>query len=151
MQTLSHQAEQTIAYQQARLSAYTPLLLKRLARTYLIPFFALMIAYLVINIVGGFMPALVGSVLGSVISLVVFMAVLFISYRFAENRWHGTALFLNYTAVGKARRLLEAELATENPADVVIQGYMSDYIQLVDSFIETMHDHQLIPEVTEIN
>lgn len=146
MQTLTHQAQQTIDFQQARLSPYMPSLGAAIGKTYLVPFGGLMVANLIINLLIFQIPGLFTGIIGSAASLAVFLGVLYYGWRWAENRWQGTSLFVQYTALSKSRRLLRAELVAENPSDAVVQQYMSDFVGLVDGFVDRMHELGLIPE-----
>src|SRR5690606_10003603 len=110
MQTITSQAQQTINYQQERLAPYMPLLAVRMAKTYIVPFGGLLIANTIIILARATMLGLFAGVLGSLASLMVFFAVLYFGWRYAEGRWGGTTLFVAYTAVSKARRVLQSEL-----------------------------------------
>lgn len=149
MQTLSHQAQQSIAYHQARLSPYMPPLGVAMAKTYLVPFGGVMIANVLINLLMFQIPGLFSGIIGSAASMAIFLAILFYGWRWAEARWHGTSLFVEYTAISKARRTLEAELAGEKSKDAVIQQYMSDYTRLANAFIETMSNYGYMPKIVE--
>ena len=149
MQPITDQAQQTIQFQQARLSPYSPLLVRILAKTYLLPLGALLLAYIVANVLIALMPDVLGGMVGTLGSLVLFLGFIYFGWRLAENRWHGTELLLTYTAVSKARRTLEAELELGNPSAMNVQQSMSEYVKLADNFIETMHNHNLYPEIIE--
>lgn len=150
MQTLPHQAQQTINFHQAKLSPYMLPLGKAMAKTYLLPFATLLVVNVVINLLASQVAGLFTGFIGSAASLAIFVAVLYYGWRWAEGRWHGTSLFVEFTAVNKARRTLEAELNFANPKDGIIQQRMSEYTQLVDAFIKTMHGYGYIPGVSEI-
>lgn len=149
MQTLTHQAKQTINFQRTRLAPYMPLLGKSIAKTYLVPFGGLMVANVLVNILMMQVPGLFSGLLGSAASLVIFFGVLYYGWRWAEQRWHGTSLFVQFTALNKSRRILSDEIELENPSDAAIQQYMSDFVTLVNSFVETMNEYGLITEIVE--
>jgi len=153
MQTLSHQAQQTINYQQARLSPYMPQLGMAMAKTYLVPFGGLLVVNVLINLLMLQIPGLFSGLIGGAASLAIFIAILYYGWRWSEARWHGTSLFVEYTAISKARRTLEAELNQADPSDPVIQQYMSDYKQLADAFIEKMNEYGYLPveKKTDVN
>ncbi len=149
MQTLSAQAQQTIEFHQAHLAPYMPPLGMAMAKTYLLPFTGLLIVNVIINLLMTQIPGLFSGLIGSAASMAIFIAVLVYGWRWAEARWHGTSLFVEYTSISKARRTLEAEIAKPKSKDEVIQQYMSDYTQLVTAFIETMTGYGYAPTAVE--
>lgn len=146
MQTLTHQAQQTIDYQQQRLSPYIRVLGIAVAKTYLLPLGGLLMAYIVNGMLITLIPILFGGLIGTITSLAVFFAVLYYGWRFAEKRWNGTSLFFAYATVGKARRDLQAEITSANPSDATIQQGMSDFVKLSDALIEMLHNNNLVLE-----
>lgn len=151
MQPITNQAEQTIAYQQQRLSPYIALVLKALVKTYGLPFFGAYVANLLMNLLYLVIPEIFSGILGGWISLGAFLVVLVYGWRFAENRWHGRELFSVYAAIGKTRRLLETEIKADTPSDAVIQHTMSDYVKSADHFIETAKTYHLNLDVIEVD
>lgn len=147
MQTLNAQAQQTIEFQQQRLSPYMPPLGTTIAKTYLIPFGGLLLANVAILFLSSTIPGLFAGLIGSTASFLVFFVILFYGWRFSERRWHGTSLFIAYTSVSKARRVLENEIKSDDSSDATIQQYLSDYVQLADNFITIMHNNNLVPEI----
>jgi hypothetical protein len=151
MQPITNQAEQTIAFQQQRLSPYIPLIVKALVKTYALPLGSVFVANVFLNLFNAVVPNLFTGLLGSGLSLLVFSAVLYFSWRFAENRWKGRALFVTYATVGKARRTLQNEIDSDNPSDTAVQQTMSEYVKSADHFMETMHTFNLMPEIIKVD
>jgi hypothetical protein len=151
MQPITNQAEQTIAFQQERLSPYVPFIIRALIKTYALPLVGVFIAYTFLTIMSSTIPSVFGGSIGYAIRLLIFVAVLFMGWRIGENRWHGRTLFEVYARVGKARRSLQHEIDFENPSDTAIHQTMSEYIQSADHFIKTMSAHNIIPEITELD
>ena len=150
MQPITNQAEQTIAYQKQRITPYIPLIVRELVKTYGIPLGAVFIANLILSVVFSTSPATYSGLLGALISLPVFFGVLAISWRYAENRWHGRSLLMGYSAVSKARRMLQNEIESFSPSDDRIHEMMSIYVQTVEGLMDTMHKYNLIPETIEM-
>ena len=151
MQPITNQAEQTIAYQQQRLSPYIPLIVRALLKTYALPLGSVFVANVLLNLFNAVVPNFFSGLWGSGLSLLIFSVVLYFGWRFAENRWKGRALFVTYATVGKARRTLQAEIDTDTPSDTAIQQTMTAYIQAVDDFMETMHNFNLTAEVIKVD
>lgn len=149
MQTLTHQAQQTIEFQQQRLSPYMPLLGMAVAKTYLVPFGGLLIVNVISLTLMTALPGLFRGLIGSFASVLVFFAVLYYGWRYAERRWNGTSLFVAYTTVSKSRRTLQAEITSANPSNARIQELMTEYVRLVDALIDLLHNQNLVPEVYE--
>lgn len=145
MQTLTYQAQQTIEFQRQRLSPYISLLGVTIAKTYLVPLGALLIAYIILSALPGVFQGLVGSIA----SALVFFVVLYWGWRYANRRWNGASLFAAYAAISKARRTLEAEIISANPSNARIQELMTGYVRSVDALIELIHNQNLVPEVYE--
>jgi len=151
MQTLSHQAQQTIDYHQMQLSPYMPALGMAMAKTYLVPFTALLIANVILNLLMAQIPGLFTGLIGGAASLAVFLGILFYGWRWSEARWHGTSLFVEYTSISKARRQLESEINAEKPKDEHIQQHLVDYTDLATAFIATMNSYGYMPIEAESN
>lgn len=149
MQTLTHQAQQTIDYQQQRLSPYIPLLGVAIAKTYIVPFGALLLVNVLSLVLMSTLPGVFRGLFGSFASVLVFFAVLYYGWRYAERRWNGTSLFVAYTTVSKSRRTLENEIKSANPSNTMIQEYMTEFVKLADALIDLMHNQNLVPEVYE--
>jgi len=146
MQTLTHQAQQTIEFQQQRLAPYIPILALTIAKTYIVPFGSLLLVNVLSLILMSLLPGVFRGVFGSFASVLLFFAVLYYGWRYAERRWNGTSLFVAYTTVSKSRRTLEAEIASANPSNTMIQEHMTEYVKLVDALIETLHEQELVPD-----
>ena len=151
MQPITNQAEQTIAFQQQRLSPYVSPIFKAFVKTYGFPLATVFVANILLYLLNSAVPSVLSGFLGSGISFIVFFLSLALGWRFADNRWHGRELFAVYATVGKARRTLEAEITNETPSDTMIQHTMSEYIQSAEHFIETMQTHNLIPDIIEVD
>lgn len=151
MQPITNQAQQTIAYQQQRLSPYVPLIMRALAKTYGLPLGGVFLANLLLSVVFSTSPETYSGFLGALISLPVFFGVLIISWRYSESRWHGRSLLMGYAAISKARRLLQNEIESFTPSDSRIQEKMSLYVQAIDGLMDMMHGYNFIPEIVEVD
>mgnify|MGYP001554189924 CR=1 FL=1 len=120
-----------------------------MAKTYLLPFTGLLIANVLINLLMNQVEGLFSGVLGSAATLAVFLGILFYGWRWTEDRWHGTSLFVEYTAISKARRALQTELKEDKSKEAVVQKYLADYTQLATAFIETMNNYGYTPKPSE--
>jgi hypothetical protein len=149
MQTLSQQAQQRIERHQSLLSPYMLPLGMAMAKTYLIPFTGVLIANVLINLLMTQVEGLFSGILGSTATLAIFLGILFYGWRWTEARWHGTSLFVEYTAISKARRTLQTELKEDKSKEAVIQKYLDDYTQLATAFIETMKSYGYSPKLTD--
>ncbi len=151
MQPITNQAQQTIAYHQQRLSAYVPLIVKALAKTYGLPLFGVFIANIALSVAFSSSPEIFSGFLGTLITVSVFFGVMIVGWRYAESRWHGRTLLVGYASISKTRRLLQNEIESLTPSDSRIQEGMSVYAQSVDEMIQMMHSYNMIPEIIEVD
>jgi|GEM_PF-6634090 len=151
MQPITNQAQQTIAYQQQRLSPYVPLIMQALFKTYGLPLGAVFLTHLLLSVVFSTLPEANSGFLRTLISLPIFFGILIVSWRYSESRWHGQTLLMGYSAVSKARRLLQNEIESLTPSDSRIQEEMSIYVQSTDGFMDIMHNYNFIPEIIEVD
>lgn len=135
-----------IEVEQERLQPYMPLLTLAIFKTYVVPFGGLILANVIVIFGANSGTGLFTGLIGSTASVLLYFAILYFGWRYGESRWGGTGLFVLYTAVSKARRLLEAELETEPIQPDVVNQYAGEFAASVDALITAMQDRGMMPE-----
>lgn len=148
MESIIQHAQETIQHAQERISSYISPILRAIVKTYFIPVLGIFLARIAMYIAND---AVIGGLFigmpGAVLSIIIFLAILYYGLRFSEQRWHGTALLIAYSAVSKARRILESLLAAENPEPLYIKQGTENYNECVDRLMQAVHDYGLQPKV----
>lgn len=130
---------------------YLPGMGRVVVRTYGVPFVALALTLLLMNVVSQLIPGLLaGGFSGNLAAVVLSGAVLVVSWRWADRRFRGSTLMVLYSQVSRERRELEKLLDQfdSNPDSIpvtAIHDQAEIYARVVDTLLESFHARGIQP------
>jgi len=129
------QAQATISRMYDETRAYIPALLGQMGKTYLPP----LIAVFIMGTLGAELFIQWGGWAGNMTALLLNVFILLLGFRWTENRFKGTNLFVAYVAVGRIRRELKTMIeAEEPPAAALIHAKTDEFQSVSEGFITAM-------------
>jgi len=128
------QAQATIDRLYDENRAYIPALVGQLGKTYLPP----LIAVGLMGTLGASLFIQLGGQAGNMTALILNIFILVLGFRWTENRFRGTNLFIAYVAVGRTRRELQAVMKAEPPSAALIDTRKEEFIAASEGFIAAM-------------
>lgn len=128
------QAQATINRLYDENRAYIPALIGQLFKTYAPP----LVAVILMGTFGAPLFIEVGGNAGNITALILNIFILLFGFRWTENRFKGTNLFVTYVAVGRTRRELQSAMQADESTAAIIIEREKDFISISEGFVAAM-------------
>lgn len=134
LQQSIQQAQATIDRLYDETRVYIPALMGQLAKTYAPP----LIAIFIVGTLGATFFIQLGGQSGNLTAMILNVLILVFGFRWTENRFRGTALFVAYITVTRTRRALQAAMEADDAAPTIIDEHGDQFVMASEGFIKVM-------------